>query len=111
MTMTPTSIPSTVELTGAELLAVAELATIRRTLDELEARQKLIRAGLLAKMDAAGATAGTADGAIVVNIVESSRPVISAKLIRDDFPSIWAEFGKVTTFRSVRPAAPSVAPV
>jgi len=111
MTMTPTSIPTTVALTGAELMAVAELATIRRDLAALEDRQKAIRAGLLAKMDSVGATAGTADGTIVVTVVESSRAVVSANLVRDTFPEFWDVHGKVTTFRSVRPAAPSVSPV
>lgn len=108
MTMTPTTLPTTVELTGAELLAVSELAQIRRTLAELEDRQKEIRGALLARMDSVGATAGVHGGAVVVTIVESTRPNVSAKKVQDEFPEVWAAIGTTTTFRSVRPNSPSI---
>jgi predicted phage-related endonuclease len=109
MTMTTTSIPTTVELTGPELMAVSELAQIRRTLKDLEDRQKEIRGALLAKLDGAGATEGTADGVSVVKVVDSSRPNISPTKVQSLYPDVWAELGTVTHFRSVRPNAPSVA--
>ena len=99
---------NTVELSGTDILAIAELAEARRVVAKLEERQKAIRAALLAKLDAAGATVGTIDGNKAVSIVESSRPVLSANKVRDLYPAVWAELGTVTEFRSIRLDAPSI---
>ena len=108
MSITTTPISTVVELDGQDLMHVAELAQIRRTLAVIEDRQKAVRAALMAKLDDVGATVGMSHGVKVVSIVESARPVISANLIRDSFPTIWDEYGKVTEFRSIRMESPSI---
>lgn len=100
--------PNAVELDGFDLMAVAELASLRREMAAMEDRQKAVRAALMEKLDTAGATEGFAGGVKVVSIVESTRPVISANKVRDLFPAVWDELGTTTSFRSIRLDAPSV---
>lgn len=109
MSIISTTIPAVYELTGSDLMAVAELAQIRRTLDTLEDRQKVIRAALLERLDAAGATIGMSAGSKVLHVVESTRPNVSANKVRSFYPEVWEAIGTETTFRSIRLDAPSVA--
>ena len=96
-----------IELDSSDIMAVAELAEIRRTLEVIEERQKAVRAAIMAKLDAAGAAVGTISGDKVVSIVESVRPVISAKKVMVEFPEVWEILGTETEFRSLRVNAPS----